>query len=138
MDQEQTGQEVPIPDRLPQRVSEGMTVHDREGEVVGTVQVVYLGGASEEAIKKALKSHEASDVTTSESEESDFDANEVPLELRRRLMEKGYVLIQGPDLTGAKRYLAPEQIEGVFSEEIEGVITEVLRLRITRGELLNV
>jgi len=137
MDQEQTGQEIPIPDRLPQRVSEGMMVYDREGEVVGTVQVVYLGGASEEAIKKALKSHEASDVTTSESDESDFDANEVPLELRRRLMEKGYVLIQGPDLTGAKRYLTPEQIEGVFSEEVDGVFTDVVRLRITRGELLN-
>ena len=137
MDQEQTGQEIPIPDRLPQRVSEGMLVYDREGEVVGTVQVVYLGGASEEAIKKALKSHEASDVTTSESDESDFDANEVPLELRRRLMEKGYVLIQGPDLTGAKRYLTPEQIEGVFSEEVDGVFTDVVRLRITRGELLN-
>ena len=137
MDQEQTGQEIPIPDRLPQRVSEGMMVYDREGEVVGTVQVVYLGGASEEAIKKALKSHEVSDVTTSESDESDFDANEVPLELRRRLMEKGYVLIQGPDLTGAKRYLTPEQIEGVFSEEVDGVFTDVVRLRITRGELLN-
>jgi hypothetical protein len=137
MDQEQTGQEIPIPDRLPQRISEGMMVYDREGEVVGTVQVVYLGGASEEAIKKALKSHEASDVTTSESDESDFDANEVPLELRRRLMEKGYVLIQGPDLTGAKRYLTPEQIEGVFSEEVDGVFTDVVRLRITRGELLN-
>jgi hypothetical protein len=137
MDQEQTGQEIPIPDRLPQRISEGMMVYDREGEVVGTVQVVYLGGASEEAIKKALKSHEASDVTTGESDESDFDANEVPLELRRRLMEKGYVLIQGPDLTGAKRYLTPEQIEGVFSEEVDGVFTDVVRLRITRGELLN-
>jgi len=137
MDQEQTGQEIPIPDRLPQRVSEGMMVYDREGEVVGTVQVVYLGGASEEAIKKALKSHDVSDVTTSESDVSDFDANEVPLELRRRLMEKGYVLIQGPDLTGAKRYLTPEQIEGVFSEEVDGVFTDVVRLRITRGELLN-
>ena len=47
MTQELPEQELPIPDRLPQRVSEGMAVYDRDGELVGTVDVVYLGGASE-------------------------------------------------------------------------------------------
>lgn len=130
MDQEQN----PLPDHLPQQISAGMTVYDRNNEVVGTVQVVYFGGASKEAIKKALKSEEASDVTR---DESAFDANEVPQEMRRRMMENGYVLIQSPDLTGARRYLAPEHIEEVFSEEVEGAFTQAVRLRVTREELLN-
>lgn len=131
---EQAGQELP----LPQRIQEGMTVYDREGEGVGTVQVVYFGGASREAVERVLKSDQAPDVATSENDEPNFDANEVPKELRARMMRQGYILVTGPDLTGVKRFLTPEQIEGVFSEEIEGVMKDVVRLRVTRSELLNV
>jgi hypothetical protein len=53
------------------------------------------------------------------------------------MMENGYVLLQGPDLTGARRYLTPEHIEEVFSEEVEGAFTQAVRLRVTRDELLN-
>lgn len=130
MDKEQN----PLTDHLPQQISEGMTVYDRNNQVVGTVQVVYFGGASQEAIERALKSDEASDVTR---DESAFDANEVPQEMRRRMMENGYVLIQGPDLSGASRYLTPEHIEEVFSEEVEGAFTQAVRLRVTRDELIN-
>ena len=130
MDQEHN----PLQDHLPQQISTGMTVFDRNNEVVGTVEVVYFGGASQEAIKKVLKSDEAADVTR---DESAFDANEVPQEMRRRMMENGYVLIQGPDLSGARRYLTPEHIEEVFSEEVEGAFTQAVRLRVTRDELLN-
>ena len=55
-----------------------------------------------------------------------------------RLMRQGYVLVTGPNLTGVKRFLTPEQIEGVFSQEMEGVMKDVVRLRVTRGELLNI
>jgi hypothetical protein len=137
MNQEHAGQELPVPDRLPQRISEGMAVFDREDKFVGTVQVVYFGGASSEAVKRVLKSVEASDVATSETDESNFDANEVPPELRARMMSQGYILVKGPDLTGVQRFLMPEQIEGVFPEEVEGVVSDVVRLRVTRAELLN-
>jgi hypothetical protein len=133
MNQEQAGQELP----LPQRIYEGMTVYDREGEVVGTVQLVYFGGASREAVERVLKSDQAPDVATSENDESNFDANEVPRELRARMMRQGYILVTGPDLTGVKRFLTPEQIEGVFSEEVEGVMKDAVRLLVTRSELLN-
>lgn len=137
MNQEQAGQELPAPDRIPQRINEGMTVYDRDGEVVGTVQVIYFGAATEEAIERVLHSDEATDVEASENDATTFSANNVPEELRVRLMREGYILIKGPNLTGVKRYLRPEQIEGVFREEIDGVMTDVARLRVTRGELLN-
>jgi hypothetical protein len=84
-----------------------------------------------------LKSDQAPDVATSENDESNFDANEVPKELRARMMRQGYILVTGPDLTGVKRFLTPEQIEGVFSEEVEGVMKDAVRLLVTRSELLN-
>ena len=130
MDQEQTGQELPVPDRIPQRIYEGMPVYDREGEVVGTVKVMYFGGASEEAIQRMLQTEKADD-------SSAFDADNVPKEMRARLMRLGYILVDGPDLSGVHRYIGPEQIEGVFSQDLEGQLTEAVRLRVTRDELLN-
>jgi len=130
MDQEKTEQEHPLPDRIPQRIYEGMTVYDRDGLVIGTVKVMYFGGASDEAIQRMLQSDEADD-------SSGFDADNVPKEMRARFMRQGYILVDGPDLTGLKRYIGPEQIEGVFSQDIEGQITDAVRLRGTRDELLN-
>lgn len=115
-----------------------MTVYDREGEVVGTVQVVYFGGASREAVERVLESDQAPDVPTSENDESNLATDEVPKELRARMMRQGYILVTGPDLTGAKRFLTPEQVEGVFSEEVEGVMKDAVQLRVTRSELLKV
>ena len=126
MSKEQSGQELPPSDRLPQRISEGMIVYDSADELVGTVQVVYFGGASEEAIQRALH-----------SETGENDISNLPKDLGARLMTQGYVTVDGPDLTGANRYLRPEQIAGVFPEEIEGVVKDVVQLRVTRNELLN-
>ena len=126
MNQEQPGQDLPPSDRMPQRISEGMIVYDSAGQLVGTVQVVYFGGASDEAIQKALH-----------SEAGENDLSNLPEELGTRLMRQGYVIVDGPDLTGATRYLRPEQIEGVFPIEIEGTMTDVARLRVTRDELLQ-
>ena len=126
MSKEQSGQELPPSDRLPQRISEGMIVYDSAGQAVGTVQVVYFGGASEEAIQRALH-----------SEAGENDISNLPKDLGARLMTQGYVTVDGPDLTGANRYLRPEQIAGVFPEEIEGVVKDVVQLRVTRNELLN-
>lgn len=134
MNQEQAGQELPPSDRIPQRINEGMIVYDGDGEIVGTVQVVYFGGASEEAIKRALHSDDTGESSTHRSA---FDADNVPEELRARLMSQGYIVVTGPDLAGAKRYLTPEQVEGVFSEEIEGAMKDAVRLRVTRDELLH-
>ena len=126
MNQDQAGPEFPPSDRMPQRISEGMIVYDSAGELLGTVQVVYFGGASEDAIERALH-----------SEAGENDLRNLPEELGVRLMRQGYIAVNGSDLTGANRYIRPEQIEGVFPIEIEGTMTDVARLRVTREELLN-
>ena len=128
MDPEKTDQDHPLPDRIPQRIYEGMPVYDRDGVVLGTVQVMYFGGASEEAIQRMLKGAD---------ESSGFDADNVPKEMRARFMQQGYIVVDGPELTGVQRYIGPEHIEGVFSQDVEGKITEAVRLRVMRGELPN-
>jgi hypothetical protein len=130
-DQEQAGQEIPVPDRLPERITEGMTVNDREGEAVGVIQVVYFGGANQEAIERVVHPQESPQAETSEDNRSAFafDADNVPEVLRARMMRQGFIIVEGPNLTGATRYIRPEQIEGIF----DGAV----RLRASHGELLN-
>jgi len=85
----------------------------------------FFGGASETAVE------------ASEHHSRGFDADNVPEELRARLMRQGYFILDGPEVMGVQRYILPEQIEGIFTEEIEGVIKEAVRLRVSRDELLN-
>ena len=138
MTQELPEQELPIPDRLPQRVSEGMAVYDRDGELVGTVDVVYLGGASEEAIERVLHLEEAPPAREDEQDHwSIFDSDNVPPESRAKFMRQGFLVVTGSDLTGVKRYFGPEQIEGVFTQDVEGSARDVVRLYVSRDEWLS-
>ena len=135
---EQTEREVPLAARIPQRIAEGMPVYDHEGEVVGTVKVVYLGGASDEAIERALHPQEAPPTPAGETVSTAFDTDNVPNDLRALFMKHGYIVVDAPGLTGIRGYLGPEQIEGVFTQELEGGgIQDAVRLRMTRAELLN-
>jgi hypothetical protein len=137
MDEEKSEREVPLASRIPQRISEGMPVYDRDGEAVGVVQVAYLGGASDEAIERVLHPETATSDQPGGSDWSIFDADGVPAEVRAHLMRQGFVLVQGPDLTGVKRYLGPEQIKGIFTQELEGGINDAVQLSVARSELLN-
>lgn len=137
MNQVQSGQDLPVPERLPQRISEGMAIYDRDGQVVGSVKTVYLGGASDEAIQRVLNPEKAPPTPAGETVSTAFEADDIPKELRARFMKQGYIVVEGSDFTGIRGYLGPEHIEGVFSEEIDGVITDIVRLRDTRDELLN-
>ena len=138
MDEEKSEQEVPISDRIPQRIGEGMPVYDHDGEAVGIVKTVYLGGASDEAIERALHPQEAPPTPAGATVSTAFDADNVPGDLRARFMKQGYIVVDDPDLTGIRGYLGPEQIEGIFTQELEGgTIQDAVRLRVTRAELLK-
>jgi hypothetical protein len=137
MDEEQSEREVPLSSRIPQRISEGMPVYDRENQAVGMVKVVYLGGASDEAIERVLHPQTAPTGLPGEADWSIFDADGVPGEERAHMMKQGFILVEGPELGGVKRYLGPEQIEGVFTQDLEGGVNDAVRLRVSRSELLS-
>lgn len=138
MDEEKSEREVPLANRIPQRIAEGMPVYDRDGEMVGTVKVVYLGGASDEAIERALHPEAAPPTPAGETVSTAFETDNVSPEMRARFMKEGYIVIDHPELTGSRGYLGPEQIEGMFTQELEGgMIQDAVRLRLSRDELLN-
>ena len=136
--EEQSEREVPLSDRIPQRIGEGMPVYDRDGEAVGIVKTVYLGGASDEAIERALNPEKAPPTPAGETVRTAFESDDIPTELRARFMKQGYLVIEGPEITGIRGYLGPEHIEGLFTQELEdGTINDAVRLRLTRAELLS-
>ena len=138
MSEEQSEREVPLSDRIPQRIGEGMPVYDRDGEAVGTVKTVYLGGASDEAIERALNPEQAPPTPAGETVSTAFEEDDIPKDLRARFMKQGYLVVEGADITGLRGYLGPEHIEGLFTQELEdGTINDAVRLRVTRAELLN-
>jgi len=137
MDEEKSEREVPLSSRIPQRISEGMPVYDREGEAIGVVKVVYLGGASDEAIQRVLHPETAPADQPGASDWSIFEADGVPADIRAHLMMEGFIMVEGRDLAGRKRYVGPEQIEGVFTQDVEGGLTDAVRLRVARSELLG-
>jgi ribosomal 30S subunit maturation factor RimM len=97
-------------------ISEGMLVYDRADQVVGTVQLVYAGGASDAAIERALGTTEVA-------------ADNASRELWERMMRQGYIRIEGPEITGIKRYVTPEQIANVVANRV--------RLYASRDELIR-
>ena len=138
MAEEQSEREVPLSDRIPQRIGEGMPVYDREGEAVGTVKTVYLGGASDEAIERALNPEKAPPTPAGEKVWTAFESDDIPKELRARFMKQGYLVVEGPEITGIRGYLGPEHIEGLFTQELEdGTINDAVRLRMSRAELIS-
>lgn len=137
VDEEKSEREVPFSDRVPQRIGEGMPVYDRDGEFVGTVDVVYLGGASDEAIERALDPEHAPPTPAGETVRTAFEADDMPREMRARMMKQGYIRVKGNDISGLRGYLGPEQIEGMVTLDVEGTIQDAVRLRVARAELFG-
>lgn len=137
MSDERMGEDLPTSGGIPQRAGEGMAVYDRDGQAIGIVDAVYFGGASEDAIRRVLNPETTAPIGETENNWSIFDADNLPAEARAELMRQGFLRLTGPGLSGSARYLRPEQIEGVFTEQVEESFQDVVRLRLTREQLLN-
>lgn len=137
MSDERTGEDLPPAGGIPQRAGEGMAVYDRDGQAVGIVDAVYYGGASEDALRRVLEPESTPPIGETENNWSIFDADGLPAEARAQLMRQGFLRVNGPGLSGPARYLRPEQIEGVFTRQVEDSLQDVVRLHVTRQQLLN-
>lgn len=112
---------------LPARINEGMAVHDRDEQPLGIVQLVYYGGASDEAITRALQLAEGP--PGREGGAGAFGEDNIPPELQARLLRHGYIRIEGTGMAGVSRYATAEQIADVSGERV--------RLHASRGELIR-
>ena len=121
--------------RILSRVREGMPVYDRTNHKIGTVEELYLGAVSEKANEQGRGAATAPDPNTrpdniaSDIAEALTGNENIPEELRSRLLREGYIRLNATGLFAADRYILPDQIGLVSSEGVT--------LRVTRDELIK-
>lgn len=112
-------------------VEQGMRVFDREHHEIGKVEWVQFGDDDPETLEV-----EASGPRRGRDDDTLFDViakafttDNVPDELRDRLVHQGFVRIDADGLFQADRYVMPEQIDSVSGEG--------LTLNVTKDELIK-
>jgi hypothetical protein len=122
-------------DRILTQIYEGMTVYDRAGDKIGTVEYVYLGAVSQEADKRGGGPETTSPPGGGESSliedfaKAIFPTDQVPEPLRQRLLRHGFIRIDSTGLFAADRYVMPDQLADVSEARVT--------LRVTRDELIK-
>jgi hypothetical protein len=116
--------------RILAAVREGMRVYDDRGDRVGTVDRVFLGSASEQAIEQGTGPATVPDPDHSFLEDVArvFDPDDLPKTVRERLLLHGFIRIDAAGLFAADRYVTPEQIARVSGDGVH--------LRVGRDRLL--
>lgn len=115
-------------------IHEGMTVYDREDKKIGSVERLYFGSGStvdQDEYQMPVEPGRA-DIprdTLFDAIADVFDPNDVPDEMRERLLQRGFIRIDGAGLFAADRYVMPEQIASVSDEAVY--------LKVAKDELLK-
>lgn len=102
-------------------VEEGMDVYDSDGDKIGTVERVYFG--SEDREEPGPESVTAPDPATGGKTLADvvadiFDPQDIPEEVRERLLRRGFLHIDGGVIFDADYYVLPNQVERVTDEDV--------------------
>lgn len=115
-----------------ERISQGMPVFDSGRHEIGKVD--YVKFVDEDAAGEPLASGLDEDVehptqTIVDNLAAAFTSDEVPDEVRERLLHDGFVRLDAAGLFASDRYILPSQIAGVTSE---GVM-----LNVTKDQLVK-
>lgn len=113
-------------------ITEGMDVYDSDGDKIGTVERVYFG--SEDREEPGPESTTAPDPATRGKTFVDvvadiFDPQDIPEEVRERLLRRGFLHIDGGVIFDSDYFVLPNEIEGVTEEGV--------RLRVKEEELFS-
>jgi hypothetical protein len=115
-------------------IREGMTVYDREDDKIGSVERLYFGSGSTVDQDEYNMSVEPGRADLPGNALVDaianvFDPTDIPQEMQERLLQSGFIRIDGAGLFAADRYVMPDQIASVSDEAVY--------LRVTKDELLK-
>lgn len=116
-------------------VREGMEVYDSQGDKIGTVDDLYFGASTDEQNKYGVGAATAPDPSLRDDTlvdniaEGIFGADDLPEEMRARLVNHGYIRIDAANLFGSDRYALPEQIDRVQNDHVH--------LNVRRSQLLK-
>lgn len=114
-------------------IEEGMKVFDRERHEIGKVEYVQFGDDDPETPEveaAAPNTLDNGDRTLVDDIALAFTASdELPDELRQRLLQQGFVRIDANGIFAADRYVTPGQIDSVSGDG--------LMLNVTKDELIK-
>ena len=107
-------------------VEQGLRVFDREHQEIGKVEWVQFGDDDPDTIEVEASgpSGKRSDVNLFDVIASAFTTDNVPEELRDRLVHQGFVRIDADGLFQADRYVMPDQIDSVSGDEVTLNVTK--------------
>jgi hypothetical protein len=113
-------------------VEQGMKVFDSNHNEIGKVEFVQFGDDDPDTIEieaRGLGKLDSGENTLVDAIANAFRTDAIPEELRKRLLHQGFVRIDSNGLFAADRYITPQQIASVSSDE--------LMLNVTRDELIR-
>ena len=114
-------------------IEEGMKVFDRERHEIGKVEYVQFGDDDPDTLEveaAAPNTLDRRDRTLVDDIAMAFtDGDNLPEEIRQRLLEQGFVRIDANGIFAADRYVTPEQIDSVSGDG--------LMLNVTKDELVK-
>ena len=112
-------------------VEQGMRVFDREHHEIGKVEWVQFGDDDPETpeVEASGPSRGRADDTVLDVIAKAFTNDNVPEELKDRLVHQGFVRIDADGLFQADRYVMPEQIDSVSGDEVT--------LNVTKDQLIK-
>lgn len=112
-------------------VEQGMRVFDREHHEIGKVEWVQFGDDDPDTpeVEANGPSGGRDDETLIDVIAKAFSTDDVPEELRDRLVHRGFVRIDADGLFQADRYVMPEQIDSVSGDGVT--------LNVTRDDLIK-
>ena len=100
-------------------IKKDMKVFDNSGEEIGTVEWVHFGeagGPSATGAASPSTEHVQSDLI--ETMGKAFKSDDLPQELRERLLMRGFVKMDSKKLFGSDRYVMSDQIAEVDSKGV--------------------
>jgi len=113
-------------------IEAGMKVFDSNHDEIGKVEFVQFGDDDPETPEleaRGLSNMDDGENTLLDAIARAFTTDEIPEELRQRLLHQGFVRIDSNGLLEADRYITPQQIASVSGDE--------LMLNVTRDELIR-
>lgn len=112
-------------------VEQGMRVFDREHHEIGKVEWVQFGDDDPDTLEVEASGprRDRDDVNLFDVIAKAFTSDNVPDELRDRLVHQGFVRIDADGLFQADRYVMPDQIDSVSSDG--------MTLNVTKDELIK-
>jgi hypothetical protein len=115
------------------RVHEGMKVVDASRKEIGRVDWVQYGNDAPETRDVEARSTEGTEEPLADTLVDNlvdaFRVDDLPEEIRQRLLMQGFVRIDAAGIFAADRYVLPEQIAGVADDE--------LMLNVEKSELVR-